>query len=175
MVVRELFWGLDDARVIARAIFEDHAKNEKVDGWIQAYFALLSKLKNRKIRKSSMMFYLSVVCDENRQYADVSGFEYVDIKAGRERYFTIENLNARQYASLYVPEYTVQTYGQEVVAAEALREYGWNGYDESIICPEVVRRRVLEILETMETGIFPPDKDYFTCCRKQFKLFYEGG
>ena len=83
-------------------------------------------------------------------------------------------LNNRKYASLYVPEYTVQRYGKEVVAAEALREYGWNGYDENIICPDIIHRQVVEVLETMGTGIFPVDKEYFIRCKKQFKLSYEG-
>lgn len=57
-----------------------------------------------------MMFYLSVCCDEKRQYGSVSGFEYRDVKAGKEIYYAIEYLNNRQYASLYVPEYTVQDF-----------------------------------------------------------------
>lgn len=174
MLVRDLFFEVDEVRVIARAIFEDKSKCESVDAWITKYYAQLTKLKNSKVRKSSMMFYLSVNCDEKWQYGSVSGFEYSDIKAGNEIYYAIEFLNNRKYASLYVPEYTVQRYGKEVVAAEALREYGWNGYDESIICPDAFRKQVVEALEFMESGIFPMDEDYFTRCRKQFKLFYEG-
>lgn len=174
MVVRDLFYEVDEVRVIARAIFEDNTKHESVDGWITKYYAQLTKLKNSKVRKSDMMFYLSVNCDEKRQYGSVSGFEYGDVKAGKEIYYAIEYLNSRKYASLYVPEYTVQRYGKEVVAAEALREYGWNGYDDNIICPDAIRSQVVEVLETMETGIFPVDKDYFARCRKQFRLSYEG-
>ena len=122
MVVRDLFYEVDEVRVIARAIFEDNTKRESVDGWIRKYYAQLTKLKNSKVRKSNMMFYLSVNCDEKRQYGSVSGFEYSDVKAGKEIYYAIEYLNNRKYASLYVPEYTVQRYGKEVVAAEALRE-----------------------------------------------------
>lgn len=174
MVVRDLFYEIDEVRVIARAIFEDNTKCESVDGWITKYYAQLTKLKNSKVRKSDMMFYLSVNCDEKRQYGSVSGFEYRDVKAGKEIYYAIEYLNNRKYASLYVPENIVQRYGKEVVAAEALREYGWNGYDDNIICPEAIRRQVVEALETMETGIFPVDKEYLIRCRKQFKLSYEG-
>lgn len=174
MVVRDLFHEIDDVRVIARAIFEDKAKSESVDDWITKYYAQLTKLKNSKVRKSNMMFYFSVCCDEKRQYGSVSGFEYRDVKAGKEIYYAIEYLNNRQYASLYVPEYTVQRYGKEVVAAEALREYGWNGYDDNIICPDSIHSQVVEVLETMETGIFPVDKEYINRCRKQFRLSYEG-
>lgn len=170
MVVRDLFYEVDEVRVIARAIFEDNTKRESVDGWIRKYYAQLTKLKNSKVRKSNMMFYLSVNCDEKRQYGSVSGFEYSDVKAGKEIYYAIEYLNNRKYASLYVPEYTVQRYGKEVVAAEALREYGWDGYDENIICPDIIHGQVVEVLETMETGIFSVDKEYFIRCKKQFKL-----
>lgn len=174
MVVRDLFHEVDEVRVIARAIFEDNTKHESVDGWITKYYAQLTKLKSSKVRKSDMMFYLSVNCDEKRQYGSVSGFEYGDVKAGKEIYYAIEYLNNRKYASLYVPEYTIQRYGKEVVASEALREYGWNGYDDNIICPDAIRRQVVVALETMETGIFPVDKEYFNRCRKQFRLSYEG-
>ena len=42
------------------------------------------KLKSSKVRKSDMMLYMSVVSDEedDRIYANVSGFSYADIKAG---------------------------------------------------------------------------------------------
>lgn len=174
MIVRDLFYEVDNVRVIARAIFEDNTKSESVDSWITKYYAQLTKLKNSKVRKYNMMFFLSVCCDENGKYGNVSGFEYGDVKAGKENYYAIECLNNRKYASLYVPEYTVRRYGKEVVAAEALREYGWNGYDDSIICLDTFRKKVVEALATMETGIFPVDKDYFNRCRKQFILSYEG-
>ncbi|MGN0437777.1 MAG: hypothetical protein ACI4F4_04580 [Lachnospiraceae bacterium] len=174
MVVRDLFHELDDARVIARTIYEDDWKPEEIDAWITTYYAQLTKLKTSKIRKSDMMFYLTVIQDEKRIYGDVSGFLYKDIKAGNEIYYTIEILTSRQYASLYVPEYTVQRYGKEVVASEALREYGWNDYDDKIICPDDVRFCIKKELETMTSGIFPVDKNYLFRCRKQFKLSYEG-
>lgn len=174
MIVRDLFYEVDDARVIARAIFEDHSEREDVDDWITKYYAQLTKLKNSKVRKSDMMFYLSVNCEDDRLYGMVSGFKYGDVKAGNEIYYAIEFLTYRKYAALYVPEYTVQRYGKEVVAAEALREYGWNGYDKSILCPDDIRKQVVENLESMETGIFPTDIKYRVRCRKQFKLSYEG-
>lgn len=174
MIVRDLFHDTDEIRVIARAIFEDRTQMQDVDGWITKYYAQITKLKNSKVRKSSMMFFLSVNCDANRQYGSVSGFEYSDIKAGKEVYYAIEYLDSRKYASLYVPEYSVQRYGKEVVAAEALREYGWNGYDMNIICPNDIRERVKAALEHMEPGIFPMDESYIVRCRRQFKLSYEG-
>lgn len=174
MFVRDLFYEVEEVKVIARAIFEDRSEGEAIDDWITKYYAQLTKLKNSKVRKSDMMFYLSINRDEDRLYGCISGFEYSDIKAEKEIYYAIEHLGYRKYASLYVPEYTVQRYGKEVVAAEALREYGWNGYDTSIICPGDVRKQIVEALENMESGIFPMDTDYFTRCRKQFKLFCEG-
>lgn len=174
MIVRDLFHGVDEIRVIARAIFEDDTNSEFVDSWITKYYALFTKLKNSKVSKSDMMFYLSVCCDTERQYGSVSGFEYDDVQTGKEKYYAIDYLNNRKYASLYVPEYTVQRYGKEVVAAEALREYGWNGYDESIIGADGIREKVVKALETIETGLFPVDNEYYARCRKQFKLSYEG-
>lgn len=174
MIVRDLFHDMDEVRVIARAIFEDKTQMQDVDGWITKYYAQISKLKNSKVRKSSMMFFLSVNCDGKRQYGSGSGFEYSDIKTGKENHYAIEYLEARKYASLYVPEYSIQRYGKEVVAAEALREYGWNGYDTDIICPDNIRERVKVALEHMESGIFPMDEHYLDRCRRQFKLSYEG-
>ena len=75
---------MDEVRVIARAIFEDKTQIQDVDGWITKYYAQVMKLKNSKVRKSSMMFFFSVNCDANRQYGSVSGFEYSDIKTGKE-------------------------------------------------------------------------------------------
>ena len=60
------------------------------------------------------------------------------------------------------------------MAAEALREYGWNGYDTNIICPNDIRERVKEAIKHMESGIFPMDESYIVRCRRQFKLSYEG-
>ncbi|MBO5389999.1 MAG: hypothetical protein J6A59_18030 [Lachnospiraceae bacterium] len=54
------------------------------------------------------------------------------------------------------------------MVVEALREHGWNRYDVKIICPDDVRKKVVEELATMKTGIFPMDKDYFGRCRKKF-------
>lgn len=173
MIVRDLFSGVDEARVIARAIYEDDLKNEDVNDWITKYYAQLNKLKNSKNSKSNMMLYLHVQKDKERQYGCVSGFEYKDIKDEKVIYYSIDYLNIKKYASLYVPEYTVQRYGKEVVAAEVLREYGWNRYDENILCPDNVRKKVLEALECMETGIFSEDENYFERCRKQFKLWCE--
>lgn len=174
MIVRDLFSGVDEARIIARAIFEDGRKEATEDNWITKYYSQLTKLKNSKVRKSSMMLYFSVNSSDDRLYGVVSGFEYKDIKAGYRIYYGIEYLNVKKYAALYVPEYTVQRYGKEVVAAEALREYGWNRYDENIVCPDDVRKRVIEEFNNMESGIFPVDVNYLTRCQKQFTLTYEG-
>lgn len=89
-------------------------------------------------------------------------------------YYGIEYLNYRQYASLYVPDYTVQRYGSEVVASEALREYGWNGYDDKIVCTDDFRIRVLQELDEMKQKLYLTDADYFDRCRKQFRKAYEG-
>lgn len=176
MIVRDLFQNVPEERIIARAIFEDRCKPENINGRITKYYAQLIKLKSSKVRKSDMMFFMSVVCDnrEDRIYANVSGFSYSDVKAGTECYYGIELLNYRQYASLYVPDYTVQRYGKEVVASEALREYGWNGYDNKIVCTEDFRIRVLQTLEDMKQELYLADINYMERCRKQFLKAYEG-
>ncbi len=174
MIVRDLFCENDEARVIARAIFEDGFKRERTDGWIEIYYTHLMKIRESKVRKSDIMFYLSVENEDGRLYGNVSGFCYSDIKEGVMIPYAIEVLNYRQYAGLYVPEYTVQRYGSEAVAAEALREYGWHGCAESIACPEEVRKKVWTELETMEHKLFLMDSNYFERCRKQFRASYEG-
>ena len=174
MVVRDLFNGTDEVRVIARAIFEDHFKRSKTDEWITKYYAQLVKLRDSKIRKSDMMLYFSVIKEAGQQYGSIGGFRYKDIKAGRVHFYALETLNYRKYAGLYVPEYTVQRYGVEAVAAEVLREYGWNGFDETIVCPEAVRKQIWDTLDNMTTGLFLVDIKYFERCRKQFCTWYEG-
>lgn len=176
MIVRDMFHNVPEERIIARAIFEDRCKPENINGWITKYYAQLIKLKSSKVRKSDMMFFMSVVCDdwEDRIYANVSGFSYSDVKAGIESYYGIEYLNYRQYASLYIPDYTVQRYGKEVVASEALREYGWNGYDNKIVCTEDFRVRVLKALDDMKQELYLADINYMDRCRKQFRKAYEG-
>lgn len=173
MIVRDLFNETDEVRVIARAIFEDHFDRSKSDEWITKYYAQLVKLRDSKIRKTDKMLYLSVVEEGGRQYGTVSGFLYEDVKEGIELYFALENLSYRQYAALYVPDYTVQRYGAEVVAAEVLREYGWNGFEETIVCPENVRKQVLDTLDTIQHELFQVDRRYFERCRKQFRAWYE--
>lgn len=175
MVVRDMFQNIPEERIIARAIFEDRCEPQNINGWITKYYAQLVKLKSSKVRKSDMMFYMAVVSDDDdRIYADVSGFSYADIKAGNECYYGIEYLNYRQYASLYVPDYTVQCYGSEVVASEALREYGWNGYDDKIVCTDDFKIRVLQELVDMKQKLYLTDANYFDRCRKQFRKAYEG-
>ena len=171
MIVRDLFRNVPEERIIARAIFEDRCKPENIYGWITKYYAQLVKLKSTKVRKSDMMFYLSVVCNdgEDRIYANVSGFSYDDIKAGNECYYEIEYLDYRNYSALYVPDYMVQCYGEEVVASEALREYGWNGYDDKIVCTDDFRIRVLLALDDMKQELYLADTYYFDRCREQFR------
>lgn len=176
MQVRDMFLGSDDARVIARAIFEDRCKPQDIYCWMTKYYAQLMKLKSAKVRKSNMMFYLSVLVNEDdydRIYANVSGFSYEDIKDDLTCFLAIEGLDYKRYASLYVPDYTVQRYGAEVVASEALREYGWNGFDKSIVCPDSMRIKILEALDDMKQEIFLVDKNYFNRCRSQFRKSYE--
>ena len=83
MVVRDMFQNIPEERIIARAIFEDRCKPQNINSWITKYYAQLVKLKSSKVRKSDMMLYMSVVSDEedDRIYANVSGFSYADIKA----------------------------------------------------------------------------------------------
>lgn len=176
MVIRDMFQASDDVNVIARAIFEDRCKPQDINDWITKYYAQLKKIKSSKVRKSDKMFYLSVVTDydTDRIYGNVSGFTYADVKTGNECYYGIEYLNCRQYASLYVPDYTVQRYGEEVVASEALREYGWNGFDARIECPDEIRLEILKALSDMKQKIFLTDRNYYDRCREQFRKAYEG-
>ena len=176
MIVRDMFVASDDARVIARAIFEDRCRPQNLYGWITKYYAQLMKLKSAKVRKSDIMFYMSVLVDEDdndRLYANVSGFYYEDIKDDLTCFLAIEALDYNHYAALYVPDYTVQRYGEEVVAAAALREYGWNGFDKTIVCPDSMRIKILEALDDMKQEIFLIDKHYFDRCRSQFRKSYE--
>lgn len=175
MVLRDVFQNVQEERIIARAIFEDRCKPEDIYGWITKYYAQLVRLKSGKISKSDMMFYLSVNSDEeeDRIYGRVSGFLYEDIKVGNECYYGIAHLSYRRYASLFVPDYTVQRYGDEVVASEALCEYGFNGYDTKIICPDDMRLKVLKALDDMKQELFLTDYNYYDRCREQFCKAYE--
>lgn len=121
-----------------------------------------------------MMVYLSVSCNEDRLYGIICGLEYSDIKMGEVIHYAIEYLVYKKYASLYVPEYSIQRYKKEVVASEILREYGWNNWDRSVVCSKDSRKRVKEELNSIESGIFPIDKNYFIRCRKQFVQSYDG-
>lgn len=154
MIVRDLLCENDEARVIARAVFEDGFKRERTDNWIAIYYTLLVKLRESKVRKSEMMFFLSVEKEDERLYGNVSGFSYSDIKDGYTIPYAVEVLNYRRYAGLYVPDYTVQRYGSEVVAAEALREYGWHGCAETIVCPEEVRKQFCASYEGKEVPMW---------------------
>jgi hypothetical protein len=176
MVVRDLFQNIPEENIIARAIFEDDCKPQNLYGWITKYYAQLIKLKTSKIRKSDMMFYLSVDYDKDlkRICGDVSGFTYEDVKNGVDCYYALEFEYPRQYASLYVPDFTVQCYGEEAVAAEALREYGWNGYDDKIVCPDDMRLKVLKALYGMKTELFISHHSNYDRCRAQFRAAYEG-
>lgn len=176
MIVRDLFQNVAEERIIARAVYEDYRKPQEIDEWISKYYSQLMKLKSSKVRKSDMMFFLMGVRypDDLFAYGDVSGITYEDVKHGVDRLYSIELLNYRQYASLYVPDYTVKCFGEEVVATEALREYGWNGYDKAIVCPEDVRRKVIQAMSDMTHEMFPSDSLYYDRCRKQFRKVYEG-
>ncbi|KIR03543.1 hypothetical protein P261_02358 [Lachnospiraceae bacterium TWA4] len=68
MIIRDLFQTCDEVKVIARAILEDRCKPETIDNWITKYYAQLIKSRSSKVQKSDMMFYLSVVSENHRQY-----------------------------------------------------------------------------------------------------------
>lgn len=175
MVLRELFDCTDDVAVIARAIFEDGIKDEKLDGWITKYFAQLSKLRKTKIYKSDTMLYFSTESKNGKVCGDVSGLEYSDLKAEKMYAYTIAYLNCKQYASLYVPDETIKLFGCEAVVAEALREYGWNGYDTTIVCPSKIRGEIKNLLKNMSHDLSSlEDKFYFERCRQEFVAYYEG-
>ena len=176
MIVRDVLRSVPEERVIARAIFEDRCELKDINGWITKYYAQLIKLKSSKVRKSDMMLYMSVVKDDrdNISHAHVSGFTYADIKAGKEIYYGIEYSNYTQYASLYVPDYTVERYGEEIVASEALREYGWNDFDAGIVCSDAMRVKVLQSFEDMKHELIPIDRKYYVRCTQQFLKAYEG-
>lgn len=175
MIVRDLFHITNEERVIARAIFEDRCKPEDINDWITKYYAQLIKLKNVKVHKSKYMLYLTVDDNDNgREMGIVSGFDYYDIKAGNEIFYSVEYFKPKDYASMFVPDHTVERYGAEAVAAEALREYGWNGFDANIECPDAVRLKVLKELSGMKQELFLMDSEYFDRCRKQFQKYYEG-
>lgn len=176
MIVREVLQSVPEERIIARAIFADNWEIQKINDWITKYYSQLIKLKSSKVRKSDMMFYLTVKKDnkDSRLCTVVSGITYSDVKNGIDDIYGIEFLNYRQYASLYVPDYTIQRYGKEVVASEALREYGWNGYDSNIVCPDDMRLKVLQSFADMKQEIYPIDCNYYTRCRLQFCKAYEG-
>ena len=132
-------------------------------------------LKSAKVRKSDTMMLLTVYKEDHRLYGGVIGIEYADIVADKIEYYAIEDLEYHQYAALYVPDYTIQIYGEEVTASEALREYGFNRYNENIKCPDEIRLSVLRALDGMQSKIFmPEDKDYDKKCIKQFRAEYEG-
>lgn len=176
MIVRDLFDSSDEARVIARAIFEDRCEEEEIPAWISKYYSQLVKLKSAKVKKSNMMIYLSAKYDAEESWyqGDISGVSYEEIKADKLQYYSIWILDHKQYASLYVPDYTVQCFGTEVVASEALREYGMNGYDPSIECPEATRQAVLSALSDMKQELFETDNIYLERCLKHFIAAYEG-
>lgn len=176
MIVKDLFQITNDSRVIARAIFEDHCSPQDIYGWITKYYAQLVKLKSIRVRKPKMMFYMCVTSDDDYKsiYASVCGYLYEDILNKTVIGYSIEDLSYRDYASLYVPDYTVQRYGEEVVASEALREYGWTGFDKKIECPDEVRLAVIKELYGMKQEIFLTDINYYDRCREQFCKFIEG-
>lgn len=148
MVVRDIMKNVNEVEIIARAIFEDHFEIEEFNKWITKYYAQLTQIRNSKVIYSDLMIYFSVVTDDldGRIYGDVSGFDYKDIKASKTIYYGVEDLDVEKYASIYVPMYSIQSYGVNVVASEILREYGWNIYDESIVCPDDVRNSILKAL-----------------------------
>lgn len=179
MILRDLFQSVDAATVIARAIYEDHCRPENINGWMTKYYAQFVRLRDSKVRKSDYMLYMNVFLDDEDEYGEevlssIDGFSYEDIKADEECFLGIEGLHYKNYASLYVPDYSIQRYGMEVVAGEALREYGWNGYDTSIECPDEMRIAILKALDDMESGLFLIDENYFNRCRMQFVNAHEG-
>lgn len=175
MVVGEVLRAADETRVIARAILEDCCEPEKVDNWIVKYYAQLMRLRECETQKSDIMFYFSVVTDhDERIYGQVSGFFYEDIKEDVECYLGVELLECEQYASLYVPDYSISRYGEEVIASEALREYGFNSYDEEIRCPEDTKKAIKDALANMKRELFFTDVNYYDRCRLQFCKAYEG-
>lgn len=167
MLIRDLLRKIPEEVIIAHAILADRCLPDEVDGWITKYYALLFKLKKTKVKNSALMFYLSTVNDKFT-YGDVCGFLYNDIKARKVCRLAIGDLSYMEYASLYVPDYTIECYGEEVVAGEALREYGWNNFDKNIICPANLKVAVRKILKDMKHELFLSDNRYMMRCQMEF-------
>lgn len=176
MIIRDLLNNSDTVRLIARTIFEDRRKPEEYDGWITKYYAQLVKLRESKIRKSHMMFCMPVCEEKGKIYTLPYGMKYQDIKKGEEERYAIEYYAPSQYAAVYVPSPIVETFGVEVVAAEALKEYGWNGYDNKIICPEDIREQIKRTISKVETGllVIRDEKNFDEKCKREFCRWYEG-
>ena len=200
MIVRDLFTMTDTAAVIARALFEDQCSPKELDGWIKKYYAQIQEIERVKARRYDGMLYFSTL-RLNKERTDwrendcgfmypvtfkvydhsepayegvVSGFSYEDIQAGRREFYGIEGLTAKQFANLYVPDYTIFRFGLEVVASEALREYGWNGHDPRYMCPRSVKEKVLELLPGLTSELEPINFRYYERCRNEFLCYCEG-
>lgn len=176
MVVRDLLNKSDPVRVIARTIFEDRTRPDEYDGWITKYYAQFVKLKESKIRKSDMMFCMHVIKEDCKKYTLPYGIKYKELKAGKAEGYAIEYLYPGKYSALYVPDYMVKTFGVEIVAAEALKEYGWNRYDSTIVCSEEIREQIKKMIPEMETGLFviKDEETYDEKCKREFCKWYEG-
>lgn len=171
MIVRDLFQKTDVVRVVAKAIFEDRWKESAVDGWITKYYAQFTQMKDIRVRSSEYMLYFSVGEEENQYYGDVGGFYYPDIKGNNPVCYSITAMGMRKYASLYIPDHTIQVYGVETVASEVLREYGWNGYDDKYVCPEETRAKIREFYKTLKHELFLPKEGYRETCLEEFSKY----
>lgn len=175
MIVRDLFDKTDDVQVIARAIFEDRCLPQNIYQWITKYYSQIQMLKSVKAHKSDMMLFMDVYEEDRRLYGDISGVEFADVVADKVEFYALELLDLKQYAMLYVPDYSILLYGEEVIASEALRELGFHGYDENIKCPDEIRLKVLKALDGMQQEIFKNgDREYAKKCIKQFRAEHEG-
>lgn len=168
MILKDLLSEIDEAKLIARTLFADRCELQDLYCWIIKYYAQLIELKNSEVQPSDLMMLLTFTEDDNEIYGDISGVDYTEIIASNEQIYAIEFFDCSEYASLYVPEYSIQCFGKEIVAAEALCEYGCNGFDETIKCPQEMFGKVIEALSDMEQEVTVTDKAYYEECKWEF-------
>ena len=172
MNVRDIVKKCDRDKVIGRAVFEERCSEEEKKLWAKKYFAQYNQLINAKvIRDYDMMFYLqSVYESQGFFYGDVSAVDYKDLKNGKTILYSLSLESTRRYASLYVPEITLNLFTEEVVAAEILREMGWNSGYQRKHCPAEVEKTIIKYSNSITSGIFEMDDKYkyFDECCKEF-------
>ena len=146
MTVKDLMKKIDPVQIIARAVYNDHERNQIE--WILHYYGLFYNIINQQDYQSDYVILFRAV-GERTPFADVFARTLDEYKTSKEKIdYSCSFMESKLFCNALVPKKMLEHYGKTYLASELLREYGWTCWErEKIFCPQRFLETVLKMLD----------------------------